>query len=141
MRNVSIRWHMIIFLLCAAICISTNTRPAQAGKYPYPELIDRISYEITEILIKNGLPAKHDRECPWFYWSAIPGDYTIYFFKADEIPQNAKFETIRYCMDLYEKRGRKERFRIKMYYETITQRNKLFSAVEPFFDLSIGGNN
>lgn len=114
--------------------------PAQAG-YPYPELIDRIAPEVREILIKHGMAVRHDRENGWFYWSARPGKYTIIFFRADEIPQAAKLETIRYCMDLYEERGRKERFRIKMYQETIIERNKLFSGVEPFFELTIGGND
>jgi hypothetical protein len=87
------------------------------------------------------MDVKQDRECPWFYWAAIPGHYTIYFYRADEIPQAAKLEAIRFCMDLYEQRGRKEHFRIKMFRETLADDNRWFSGVKPFFEMTIGGNN
>jgi hypothetical protein len=125
----------VLFIMLLLLAVQV-----QAG-YPYPELINRINPEVREILITHGMAVRHDRENPWVYGMGRPGKYTIIFFRADEIPQAAKLETIRYCMDLYEERGRKERFRIKMYRETITERNKLFSGVKPFFELTIGGND
>ena len=88
-------------------------QPAQAG-HPYPDLLPHIAHEVREILMKNGMPVRHDGESPWSKFSGVPGDYTIYFYLADEIPQAAQLDTIRLCMDLYEQRERKERFRIEM---------------------------
>jgi hypothetical protein len=46
-------------------------------------------------------------------------------------------------MDLYEQRGRTERFRILMYRGTQAERRGVFGGlnVNPFFDLTIGGGN
>ncbi len=112
-----------------------------AGKHPYPELIDYISHEVVEILKKNGMPVRHDREDPWFKHSAKPGSYTLVFYSAEDIPQGAKLETIRLCMDLYQKRGKKEQFTLIMYKETPEEKHKWFSGVKPFFVLTIGRDN
>ena len=131
MRTVCVLFAMLLLLAVQA----------QAGKGNYPGLVDKISYDVREILIKHGMSVRHDRENGWFYQSGSTGSYTISFFKADEIPLAAKLETIQYCMELYEEKKRKERFRIKMYRETLKEENRLFSGVKPFFELTIGGNN
>lgn len=127
---------------------------AHAGKGAYPELINKISYDTLEILKKHGMSIQHEmiekqhgmlvhsvREQPWFRSDAATGRYTLLFFQADEIPLEAKLEVIRYCMELYEERGSKERFRIIMHREAFKPEIPFFSGRKPFFQLTIGGNN
>lgn len=111
------------------------------GTHPYPELIDHIAPQTREILRDHGLPAYEKKEQPWFRWTGRPGYYTLYFYRADEIPQAAKLEIIKLCMTLYEERGRKEQFRIFMYQEKEDEKRKWFSGVKPFFELTVGGSN
>lgn len=118
---------------------------AIAGKYPYADFKDTIVYETVEILKRHGMPVAHDRELPWFYISGIPGSYTLSFYQADEIPQQAVLDSVKLCMEVYEQRGRKERFRIVMYRESAKEwRDSLFLGVgvlttmKPYFELSIG---
>lgn len=111
------------------------------GTHPYPELIDHISPQTRQILRAHGLPAYENRDQPWFAWAGRPGYYTLYFYRADEIPQAAKLEIIKLCMDLYEQRGRKERFRIFMYQGTMEEKRERLFGIKPFFELTIGGNN
>jgi hypothetical protein len=118
-----------------------SVHSAHAGKHPYPVLIDRIMDDIRSILNRHGLPVERDRETPWLACSAVPGKYTIYYFQADDIPQDAKMETIKYLMELYKERGETELFRLKIYKETEDEERPLFSGVQPFFELTIGGQN
>lgn len=142
MRKMMMNGLIVVCFL--SLCFLSGVlfpKHVQAGKYPYPELLPHIAHEVREILIKHGLPVKHDRENGWSYFEGIPGRYTIYFYQADKIPQAAKIDTIRFCMDLYEEGGRKELFRIKMFYGTHAEKLKSFFGLEPFFELTIGGNN
>jgi hypothetical protein len=91
------------------------------------------------------MSASHDRENPWFKISGIPGSYTIYLYLADEIPQQAVLDIIKLCFDFYEKRERREHFRILMYHESFNEwRESLFlgigslARIKPFFELTIG---
>ena len=129
---------LIIIFLVPGISILQS---AQAGKYPYPELLPSISYEVVEILRKYGMPVQHEREDPWLKVDGIPGNYAIYFYQADEIPQAAKIETIKFCMDLYEKGGKKENFTIVMYQEKFEASLGLFSRLKPFFKLTLKGKD
>lgn len=90
---------------------------------------------------------RHDRRSTWLDLSAGSGRYTINYYQSDEIPFAAKIETISFLLKLYEDRGRKERFRFKMYRETqeeerapFYKRGTVFSK-EPFFEMSIGVDN
>lgn len=128
---------VLLFLVAAA--------PAMAGKYPYAEFIPALSYETVEILKKHGMPMTHDREDSWFKISGVPGSYILKFHRADEIPQQAVLDIVKLCLDFYEQRGRKERFRIVMYRESHEEwRESLFLGIgaltnmEPFFELTIG---
>jgi hypothetical protein len=118
---------------------------AAAGKHPYAEFKDTVSYETVEILKRHGMPVAHDREDPWFHISGIPGSYTIQLNRSDEIPQAAVLDIVKLCMDFYEQRGRKERFRIVMYRESHEEwRKSLFlgigalAGIKPYFELIIG---
>lgn len=126
---------------------------AHAGKGAYPVLINDISWDVCQILKKYGLPIK-DRmaeengnlvrkvwDQPYYRSDAATGHYTLLFFQADEIPQEAVIEIIRYCLDLYDKRGRNEKFKINMHREAFKPEIPFFSGRKPFFKLTIGGNN
>ncbi len=130
-----------LVLIFSILIIFFSQQPVHAGKQPYPDLIDRITYEIIEILKKHGLPVERNKDNPWIACSAVPGKYTIYYSQADEIPYAAKIETILYFMKIYEERGRVERFRLKMYRETEAEQRRLFSGIEPYFEMTIGGDN
>lgn len=117
---------------------------AHAGKHAFAEFGPTISHEAIEVLKKHGMPVEHDRVGNyWFSDSYIPGDYTIFLNQADEIPQQAVLDIVKLCLDFYEQRGRKERFRIKMYRETQEEERQsrflgVFGGVKPFFELTIG---
>ena len=142
------RASIIIALLFVLFLIKNNF-----GKHPYPVLINDISWDVCQILKKHGLAINNEyveekgtlvgktRDQPYYRSDAAPGSYTLLLYMADEIPQEAKTEIIRYCMDLYEKRGRKERFKIFMYRESAPQYHSWFSGPKPYFKLTIGGNN
>lgn len=118
---------------------------AFAGKHPYQELTDKFGHDIREILIKHGMPVRHDRGNPWFGLSAgtdawIGGNpaYTIFLYQADEIPKEAKLEIIDYCIKLHESRGRKEFISIEMRLEE--RKHGLFKT-RPYFDLNLNMSN
>jgi hypothetical protein len=129
------------------------TLPAWAG-HPYAEFIDTLAWDTREVLRKHGMPVEQRRDARgailvkgnlWLWYTAVPGSYTIIVHRAHEIPQQAVLEIVKMCMDFYEQRGRKERFRIKMYRESDEEwRKSLFlgigalAGVKPFFELTIG---
>lgn len=141
LRNAKIGKMFRSFLFALLFSIEVVAPQSTHAGTGYPELSLRITHEIVEILIKNGVPARHDRNIPWAGISAVPGKYTINFYQTDEIPLAAQMETIEFFMNLYEERDRKERFRLKMYRETKEERRGWFSGVEPFFEMTIGGDN
>jgi hypothetical protein len=120
--------------LLAALLLLFAWPQAHATTHAYPELIDQISHDVVEIMRAHGMPVQHDRENPWFWHSAVPGSYTLYFYQEDEVPLDVKLEVIRYCMNLYEQRGRKDRFRILMFKEHFEPR--LFDP-SPYFELTL----
>lgn len=137
--------HLVVHLLLA-LTLLVMAQPATAGKHPYPEFRDTISYEAVEVLKKHGMPVTHDRDQPWFAISGIPGSYTIWLYRSDEIHQQAVLDIVKLCMDFYEQRGRKESFRIVMYRESADEwRKSLFlgigdlTTMKPFFELTIKG--
>jgi hypothetical protein len=139
-----VRAAHLLFVLVQLAIVPT----AMAGIYPYAEFKDTVSYEAKEILKKHGMPVAHDRESPWFAISGVPGSYTIWLYQSDEIPQPAVLEIVKLCMDFYEQRGRKERFRIVMYRESEEEwRKSLFlgigalAGIKPYFELTIGRNH
>lgn len=135
---VQIRWLLLMFGWCAFL---SN---AHAGKHAFAEFGPTISRGVIEILKKHGMPVEHDHVGNyWFSDSFIPGDYTIYLSQSDDIPQQAVLDIVKLCLDFYEQRGRKERFRIKMYRETQEERRQamtlgLFGGLKPYFELTIG---
>lgn len=141
-KRIRIAWAMHLFLASLLLAI---TPPVWAGKYPYAEFLPTLSYATVEILKKHGMPVAHDRDNPWAYSAGIPGSYTLKFHRADEIPQQAVLDIVKLCMDFYEQRGRKERFRIVMYHASHKEwRKSLFlgiggiTTMKPFFELTIG---
>lgn len=138
-RGARVPW---LALMIALACIPTF---AMAGKSSYPEFLPELSHETVEILKRHGMPVAQDREDPWFRISGVPGIYTLKFHQADEIPQQAVLDVVKLCMDFYELRGRKEKFRIVLYRESHMEwRNSLFLGVgtlttmKPHFELTIG---
>lgn len=138
---------LLPLVLFSIINFSLIFRPvaAHAGKHAYPEFLPTISYEVVEVLIKHGMPVRHDSDNPWFWTLAIPGSYTIRLYRADEIPQQAVLDVIKLCLNFYEQRERRERFRIQMYHETAKERRESvffgigsFARIKPFFELTIG---
>lgn len=108
-------------LLLAFMWLSMD---AFAGKHPYQELTDHLARDVREILIKHGMPVRHDRGNPWFSLSAgtdawIGGKpaYALYLYETHEVPQAAQVEIIEYCMKLHESRGRRETIRLQMRTE------------------------
>jgi len=127
MAKPVMQFFLAIFLLLAWSQVN-------AGKYPDPDLIFKISKDTIDILIKHGMPVRHDRENPWYKNSAIPNLYIIFLYQEDDIPLQAKVDIIHYCMTLYEKRGRKDEFKILMYREKFEPR--LFKP-KPSFELKL----
>lgn len=139
-------FNLLLVSLIFVFTLVAMAQHAEAGKYPYAEFLPTLAHETREILKKHGLPVADNRENPWFYDAGIPGSYTLYFYQADEIPQQAELDIIKLCMDFYVQRGRKERFRIVMYRESADEwRKSLFFGVatlttmKPFFELTIKG--
>lgn len=132
-------------LIILVVMLLAFIRPATAGISAYAEFERTLAPATIEILKKHGLPVAHNRECPWFYQSCIPGSYTLKFHQADEIPQQAILDIIKMCMNYYEQRGRKELFRIVIYRESHKKwRESLFlgigvlTTMKPYFELIIG---
>lgn len=134
-RTISV---FLLFLISfmGIYCSST----AYAGKGAYPDPINQIVDDVKNILIKHGMPVRHDRENAWFKHAASTDNYKLSFYKADEVPQEAIIEVIRYCMNHYEKNGRSEKFKILLYREVFKPQLRLFSDGNAFFRLTIGGN-
>ena len=119
---------------------------ASAGVYPYAEFKDTITPKTVEILKKHGMPVALDREDPWFAISGVPGNYTVWLHRSDEIPQQAILDIVKLCMDFYQQRGRKETFRLLIYRESREEWRKsllfgigYFARIKPFFELNIEG--
>jgi len=136
---------LIVKMLLAPLLLLAITGSAMAGVYPYAEFQTTVWKAVRDILNDHGMPVPYDRENPWFWNSARPGSYTIILYRADEIPQEAVMDIVRLCIDLYEQRGRKERFRIKMYRESFEEkRRSLFlgigglTRIKPYFEFTIG---
>ena len=72
MAKILAQFLLAIFMLLAWSQVN-------AGKYPDPELISNISKDTIDILIKHGMPVRHDRQNPWYKNSAIPNLYIIFF--------------------------------------------------------------
>lgn len=134
-------------LMLFALTLLVMAQPAAAGKYPYAKFRDTVAYEAIEILKKHGMPIEHNHVGNyWFYDSGIPGSYTIWLYRSDEIPPQAVLDIVKLCMDFYEQRGRKESFHIVMYRESADEwRKSLFLGVatlttmKPYFELTIKG--
>jgi hypothetical protein len=138
------RFALALRLLFASSILAISLS-AMAGKYPYAEFVPTLAHETIEILKKHGMPVTHDRGNPWFTLSGIPGSYTLHFSQSDEIPRQAVLDVVQLCMDFYEQRGRRERFRIFLYRESREEwRKSLFlgigmlAGVKPYFELTIG---
>jgi len=141
LRKIVFAGRLLLLVLAVAI-----PPFALAGVYPYAEFKDTISLRTVEILKKSGMPVALDRENPWFAISGVPGNYTIWLHRSDEIPRQAIPEIVNLCMDFYEQRGRKEGFRLLIYRESKEEWRKslflgigYFAGVKPFFDLTIEG--
>jgi hypothetical protein len=134
--------------LLLAFMFLSMALPATAGKYPYAKLDFEIRDAVLDILKKYGMPVARDRETPWLAIDGRPGHYSIIFHRADEIPQGVVLETVKLCMDMYQKQGLKEHLesiRILIYRESKEEwRKSLFlgigtlTTVKPFFELTIG---
>lgn len=142
LRRICVVWGRHLLLMFTLLAMA---QPAVAGKYPYAEFLPTLSHEASEILKKHGLPVADNREDPWFGINGIPGSYTVWLHQSNEIPQQAVLDIVKLCMDYYEQRGRKERFRIVMYHESKDEWRKslfigigAFAGVKPFFELTIG---
>jgi len=142
-RRMCVVWGKHLLL---ALALFAMAQPAAAGKYPYAEFLPTVSHGTVEILKKHGMPVADNREDPWFYIWGIPGSYTLSFYQADEIPQQAVLDIVKLCMDFFVQRGRKERFHIEMYRESQEAwRKSLFlgigdlTTMKPFFELTIKG--
>jgi len=131
-KNI-IKYSLIALFLLYILYICSGLWVAK-----YSEFTFTISNDIIEILIKHEIPARHDRDTPFFGISGAPGKYTVNYYQADEIPFAAKMETIQYFIRLYEEKGRNERFRLNMYRETKEKRRQFFSGAKPFFEMTIG---
>ena len=132
--------HLLAFLLFALTFASF----ALADVHPYAEFQNTITPRTIEILRRHGMPVAPDREDAWLATSSIPGNYTIWLHRSDEIPQQAVLDIVKLCMDLYQQRGRKETFRLVIYRESKEQWRKslflgigYFAGVNPFFELTL----
>ena len=119
---------------------------ASAGVYPYAEFKDTITPKTVEILKKHGMPVALDREDPWFAISGVPGNYTVWLHRSDEIPQQAVLDIVKLCMDFYQQRGRKETFHLVIYRESREEWRKslflgigYFAGIKPFFEFTLEG--
>ena len=135
-----------LMLICLLLTSTTYSMPG-----PHSIFSNRFRYDIGEILKKHGLPiyqvwegdGSRSKPNPWLrsggkgcWW----GEHCIELYQADEIPNKAKVEIISYSMEMYEKRGRSEIFKIRMYRESAPVQHSWFSDPKPFFDLTIEGN-
>jgi hypothetical protein len=140
-----VSWGVQLLLVFMFLAVAL---PAAAGKYPHAKLSFEIRDAVLDILKKHGMSVARDRETPWLAIDDRPGHYSIIFHRADEIPQGVVLETVKLCMDLYQKQGLKERLeriRIFIYRESKEERRKsmflgigVLTTVKPFFELTIG---
>lgn len=126
--------QMILILAIAPI--------ASAGIYPYAESKNPIASRTVEILRMHGMSVAVDREDPWVAISGVPGDYTIWLHRSDEIQQQAILDIVKFCMDFYEQRGHVESIRLVVYKQSKEEwRKSLFlgigylARIKPFFEL------
>ncbi len=142
---IEVRFRCLLSRFLLVLGLLGSTQIAIAGKYSYPEFLPVLADEARAILKKHGMPVKFDRSNPWLFVAGTPGNYTLKFHRADEIPRRAVLDIIGLCMEAFEKRGRKERFRIVMYRETHEEwRKSLFLGIgiltflEPVIEVAIG---
>lgn len=141
-ENITKKVILSLLVVVSFITAGPFLKPISASVATYPELLDQIAHDGSEILIRHGMPVQHNRHNPWFQISGGPKSYTIFLYLADEIPRDAKKEMIQYVMELYEINNREKRFRIFMYYEPFEEEMKWWKGgIEPFFEFSIGGDN
>lgn len=146
MKAILIRFTTITSLLIQLSVILTFSSPTLAGVYPYAEFKDTITSKTVDILKKNGMAVALDRENPWFAISGVPGNYTLWLYRSDEIPQEAVLDIVKLCVDSYHQRGRKETFHLAIYRESKEEWRKslflgigYFAGIRPFFELSLEG--
>jgi len=126
----------------------TFVLPTHAGIHAYAELGIQISKAVVEIQQKHGMPVKYGYVGNhWLATDGRPGHYTIKFYRAKEVPQAVILDTIKYCMDLYEKQGLKEhlyRIQVLLYKESGDEWREsrvlfgLLGEAEPYFVMKIG---
>ena len=121
---------------------------ANAGIHAYAELGIQINKAVVEIQQKHGMPVKYGYAGN--HWLAVdgrPGHYTIIFYRAKEVPQAVILDTIKYCIDLYEKQGLIEELvsiEVLLYKESGDEWREsrvlfgIISEAEPYFIMKIG---
>ncbi len=137
--------YLLVILSIAVFCM-----PMTTYSLPGPHTIyrNRFVYDIGEILNKYNIhidqkwlgDASSRKKQPWLnpggkgcWW----GGNCVEIYRADEIPQEAKLEIIKYCIDMYEKRGRKEKFKVSMFFGAMPNNRSLLFGPKPFMQLTI----
>jgi len=133
---------ILTFVLAMAVPL------AHAGIHSYAELGIQISKDVVKIQQKHGMPVKYGYAGNhWLATDGRPGHYTIKFYRAKEVPQEVILDTIKYCIDLYEKQGLKEhlyRIQVLLYKESGDEWREsrvlfgIISEAEPYFVMKIG---
>ena len=118
-----------------------STRYAQAGKSVYPELAAQLAKETEAILVKRGACAslldcnRQERVT----WAGSPDSFSISIFQASSLGNETVGEIVVLILKSYESNRQVTEARLKLYKETIQQRNKLFSGIKPFLYLELKG--
>jgi hypothetical protein len=129
------------FVAMAILAMMAFAPPAYPGKHPYPELTHELAKGVRDILIRHGMPVRHDRGNPWLSlaagadaWIGGAPKYTVYFDQTDEIPRAAQLEVIDFLMTLHASRGRRETIRLEMRRGV---RTHTISMPKPDFELTL----
>ena len=145
MNTILARVSSVARLLLLFVALGSAVS-ASAGVYSYAEFKEIITPKTLEILKKHGMPVAPDRENPWFAISGVPGNYSIWLHRSDEIPQQAVLDIVKLCLDFYQQRGRKESFHLLIYRESKEEWRKslflgigYFAGIKPSFVLTLEG--
>ena len=134
----------VVMKLLQLTLLLTFTPHASAGIYPYAESKNVIASRTVEILKRHGMAVAIDREDPWVAFSGVPGDYTIWLHRSDEIPQQAVLDIVKLCLDFYNQHSHTQSIHLVLYRQSKDEWRKslflgigYFAGVKPFFELNL----
>ena len=134
MKNIN------IFLFISLFIFSYSSYAA--GKYYYPEDARALTLKIEDTLISEGV-CKARNNCGGkefvFFRGGAPHEIYISVFRSNDLKPSIISEIIELCAEAYYHHDKKMTVNLKIYTETIKERNAWFSGVRPFINLKMKG--